>query len=44
MRNDFPFKGFFGAFAVMWVLCALVGLATSGLVLYILYRVATHPW
>jgi len=32
--------GFFGLFWLWWLLCAVLGLAGSGLVLYILYRVA----
>lgn len=42
--NDSSFKKFFAAFGALWVVCMAMGLATSGLVIYILYRIATHPW
>jgi len=29
---------------VVWVLSALAGLVMTGLVIYLLYRLAIHPW
>ena len=31
-------------FGTAWVIGLIVSLASSGLVLYILYRIANHPW
>jgi hypothetical protein len=44
MRNDFPFKGFFVGFWILWVVGALLSFSAMACIVYILYRVATHPW
>lgn len=44
MREEKVFKTFLASFGILWVVGMVMGLATSGLILYILYRVATHPW
>lgn len=31
-------------FVMFWIVSVLLSLAGTGLVLYILWRVATHPW
>jgi hypothetical protein len=43
-REEKVVGAFLGGFVLLWILSALAGLAGSGLVLYILYRLATHPW
>lgn len=45
MRRDEKLFGLAGiAFILVWVLSLLASLAGTGLILYILWRVATHPW
>jgi len=34
----------FGGFLFLWVLSALASIAGTGLIVYILWRIATHPW
>ena len=43
-REEKAFGALFGGFLFLWVLSALAGLAGTGLVVYILWRIATHPW
>lgn len=44
MKDETFAKLLVGGFGLFWVLSALAGLATTGLIVYILYRVASHPW
>lgn len=47
MRKEFPglpFRGFAVGFMVLWIIGAIMSLSFMGLLLYCLYRVATHPW
>lgn len=44
MKDESIFKVFAGGIFLFWVVGAIMGLATSGLIVYILYRLATHPW
>jgi hypothetical protein len=43
-RNDTAITAATVAFVAAWVFTLIASLVGTGLVIYILWRIATHPW